>query len=81
MLYAGNLPISATEQTLVTKFAKFGDVLSVKLARDAITGMSRRSAFIEMRDAAAAAKAITGLHLGDFDGRVISVYKALAPCP
>jgi RNA recognition motif-containing protein len=72
--------MSETEDMLASKFGKFGVVLSVRLARDATTGVSQRSAFIQMKDAAAAANAIAGLHLRDFDGRVISVYKALAPC-
>jgi RNA recognition motif-containing protein len=78
-LYASNLPSSATEQTLAIKFGKFGIVLSVKLDRDLETGLSRRSAFIEMKTADSAQKAINALHLADFDGRLMSVYQALMP--
>jgi RNA recognition motif-containing protein len=66
---------------LVGKFGKFGIVLSVKLDRDAATGISRRSAFIEMKTAAEAQKAINGLNFADFDGRLMSVYRALAVVP
>lgn len=76
-----NLPLSATEETLAGKFGKFGTVLSVKLDRDSATGISRRSAFIEMQTAADAQKAINALNLADFDGRLISVYRALAAVP
>ena len=77
-LYVSNLPLSATEEMLTGKFGKFGAVVSVKLDRDAQTGLSRRGAFVEMRSAADAQGAINGLHLADFDGRLLSVYKALA---
>ena len=77
-LYANNLPLTATEDGLISKFAKFGGVLSVRLERDAAGG-SRRSAFIEMETALGARKAIDGLNMANFDGRVVSVYAALIP--
>ena len=77
-LYVSNLPLSATEETLAGKFGKFGAVVSVKLDGDASTGGRRRGAFVEMGTAAGAQGAINGLHLADFDGRLVSVYKALA---
>ncbi len=76
-----NLPLSATEETLAGKFGRFGTVLSVKLDRDSATGISRRSAFIEMQTAADAQKAINALNFADLDGRLISVYRALAAVP
>ena len=48
----------------------------MKLDRDAGTGISRRGAFVEMRTAADAQKAINGLNFADFDGRLMSVYRA-----
>lgn len=78
-LYVSNLPLSATEEVLARKFSKFGIVMSVKLDRDAGTGVSRRGAFVEMQTVADAQKAINGLNFADFDGRLMSVYKALAP--
>jgi RNA recognition motif-containing protein len=77
-LYVSNLPLAATEEVLTGKFGKFGTVISVKLDRDAVTGASRRGAFVEMQSAADAQKAINGLNFADFDGRLMSVYKALA---
>jgi RNA recognition motif-containing protein len=76
-LYAGNLPISATAELLAAKFAKFGTVVSVNLDRNPVTGTSRRGAFVEMRNAVEAARAVEGLNLANFDGRLMSVYKAL----
>ena len=77
-LYVSNLPLAATEDVLARKFGKFGTVVSVKLDRDAGTGASRRGAFVEMQTAAHAQEAINGLNFADFDGRLMSVYKALA---
>jgi len=77
-LYASNLPLAATEENLNSRFAKFGGVLSVRLERDP-GGSNRRSAFIEMENAADARNAINGLNLSSFDGRLMSVYAAMAP--
>ena len=77
-LYVSNLPLSATAEVLAGKFGNFGNVVSVKLDRDAGTGVSRRGAFVEMRTAAEAQKAIDGLNFANFDGRLMSVYKAVA---
>ena len=76
-LYVSNLPRSATEQMLITRFCKFGSVLSVALE----TPANRRGAFVEMKTSADALKAIAALNLADFDGRVVSVYLALASVP
>jgi RNA recognition motif-containing protein len=76
-LYVSNLPSSATEEVLAGKFSQFGTVVSVKLDRDTGTGIGRRSAFVEMRTAADAQKAIHGLNFADFDGRLMSVYRAV----
>ena len=80
-LYAGNLPISATAELLAAKFAKLGNVLSVTLDRNSATGVSRRGAFVEMRNAVEAAQAVAGLNLASFDGRLMSVYRAVVAVP
>jgi len=80
-LYAGNLPISATAELLAAKFAKFGGVVSVTLDRNSATGVSRRGAFVEMRNQIDAARAVAGLNLADFDGRLMSVYRAVIAVP
>jgi cold-inducible RNA-binding protein len=77
-LYVSNLPLSATEEMLAGKFGHFGTVVSVKLDRDAGTGISRRGAFVEMRTPGDAQKAINGLNYADFEGRLMSVYRAAA---
>jgi RNA recognition motif-containing protein len=78
-LYVSNLPMSATEAMLTMRFAKFGSVVSVAL--EAVVRANRRGAFIEMKTSWDAQSAINGLNLSDFDGRLVSVYHALARAP
>jgi RNA recognition motif-containing protein len=78
-LYVSNLPLSATEGRLTTRFRKFGVVLSVAL--EAVVRANRRGAFVEMETSAEASRAIAGLNLSDFDGCLVSVYRALASVP
>ena len=78
-LYVSNLPMSATEAMLTMRFAKFGSVVSVAL--EAVVRANRRGAFVEMQSSGDAQRAINGLNLSDFDGRLVSVYHALAAAP
>ena len=78
-LYVSNLPLSATEATLISRFCKFGAVVSVKL--DAPKRLNARGAFVEMQTSADAQKAISALNLSDIDGRLVSVYRALGSVP
>ena len=76
-LYAANLPLSATESTLEIKFAKFGVVLSVRLPHGTAVGTTRRHAFVEMQTGDDAQRAINALNLAEYDGRLMSVYRAV----
>lgn len=78
-LYVSNLPLSATAEVLITRFCKFGDVISVVL--DPVARANRRGAVIEMDTRSAAQKAIAALNLTDLDGRLISVFLALSAVP
>jgi RNA recognition motif-containing protein len=75
-LYVSNLPLSATEAVLFTRFCQYGDIVSVALEPQKRAGHC--GAFVEMEDSAAAHKAIAALNLSDFDGRLVSVYLALS---
>jgi RNA recognition motif-containing protein len=75
-LYVGNLPYSATEQSLREAFATSGTVDSVSVITDRDTGQSKGFAFIEMstdQEAQAATQAMNGKML---DGRQIKVNEA-----
>jgi RNA recognition motif-containing protein len=75
-LYVGNLPYSATEESLGTKFSEHGKVESVKLITDRDTGQSKGFGFVEMSSDAEAKAAIAGLDGVDFDGRAMKVNEA-----
>ena len=74
-LYVGNLPFSATEETVRTAFAAHGAVESVSIVMDRATGQPRGFGFIEMsnEDASRAMQALNGK---DFGGRPLKVNEA-----
>lgn len=75
-IYVGNLPFSATSETLTEVFGRFGDVSSSKIIMDRDTGRSKGFGFVEMNDGEAADSAIAQLHGSDFGGRSLTVNEA-----
>jgi cold-inducible RNA-binding protein len=75
-LYCGNLSYDTTEATLSEAFSAFGEVLSVNLITDRMTGRSKGFAFVEMAEENAAQEAINQLNGQDLDGRTIRVAEA-----
>ena len=75
-LYVGNLPFSATEQSLQAKFAAHGRVESCKLITDRDTGQSKGFGFVEMSSDSEASAAISALNGVDFEGRAMKVNEA-----
>lgn len=78
-LYIGNLPYSATDQTLLEAFNQYGEVTSAKVILDRETGRSKGFGFVEMQDAEEAALAIDKLNGKDCDGRPMTVNEARPP--
>ena len=74
-IYVGNLPWSATQESVESLFSPYGEVLSVKLVSDRETGRARGFGFVEMEDADAI-NAIAALDGKEFDGRALRVNKA-----
>ncbi len=74
-IYVGNLPFSATEESLRALFAKHGTVEKVSLINDRDTGRPRGFGFVEM-SSADAARAIQTLNGTDFGGRPLRVNEA-----
>ena len=72
-LYVGNLPFTATEEEVRTLFAQHGEVMSVALISDKMTGRPRGFGFVEMEGAEAAATALNGK---DMNGRALIVNEA-----
>ncbi len=76
-LFVGNLPFSATEDSVRTLFASHGTIESLALINDRETGRPRGFGFIEMSNADAA-RAIEALNGTDFEGRALKVNEAQA---
>ena len=74
-LYVGNLPFSATDESLRALFSKHGTVEKVSLITDRDTGRPRGFGFVEM-SSADAARAIEALNGTDFGGRPLKVNEA-----
>ena len=80
-IYVGNLPFSATNDSLNEMFSKFGSVESAKIVMDRDTNRSKGFGFVEMSTSAEAAKAITSLNGTDFGGRQMNVTEAKPMVP
>ena len=74
-IYVGNLPFTASEEEVRSKFEQYGTVQSVKLISDRETGRPRGFGFVEM-DQGAAQKAIQELNGKDMGGRPLRVNEA-----
>lgn len=80
-LYIGNLPYSATDQSLGDKFSECGTVTSSKVIMDRDSGRSKGFAFVEMSSSAEAQNTINRFNGTDLDGRSISVAVAKPMVP
>jgi RNA recognition motif-containing protein len=75
-LYVGNLPFSATAETLRAAFAASGDVTDVHIVTDRESGQSRGFGFVTMGNAHEAANAIAAMNGVSLDGRALRVNEA-----
>jgi RNA recognition motif-containing protein len=75
-LFVGNLPYSATEESLNQYFSGSGKVESVKIITDAHTGRSRGFGFVKMESDEGATKAIQDLDGKEYEGRALKVNEA-----
>ncbi len=77
-LYVGNLAYAVTQDDLAELFAQAGKVESAVVVSDKFSGQSRGFGFVEMAEAADAAKAIETLNDTDLKGRRIKIDEARA---
>ncbi len=77
-IYVGNLSFQTTEQALNDLFAEHGQVSSVAIITDRITGRSRGFGFVEMPDDGEAKAAIGAVDGTEVDGRTLKVNEARA---
>ncbi len=75
-LYVGNISFRATEDDVKDLFSQAGEVVSVKLIKDAATGRLRGFGFVEMASQEEAQKAISMLNGNAFMDRNIVVNEA-----
>jgi cold-inducible RNA-binding protein len=75
-LYVGNLPYSVTEADLSELFAAVGEVASVAVITDRVTGRAKGFAFVEMASEELANAAITQLNGKAIGERTITVAEA-----
>ena len=75
-LYVGNLDYSTTESELSQLFGQIGEVASVSLITDSMTGRSKGFAFVEMVEQSAATAAIEQLNGKTVGARSIKVDEA-----
>ena len=75
-LYVGNIPFKATEDDLRELFSQAGEVVSVKLIKDAATGRLRGFGFVEMASAEDVSKAISMFNGSSYMDRSLVVNEA-----
>jgi len=80
-LYVGNLPYSASQESLQETFSQCGTVDSVNVITDRDTGQSKGFGFVEMSNDSEAQKAIQELNGTQIDGREIKVNEAKPKAP
>lgn len=72
-LYVGNMSFSSTEESIKELFSQYGEVLSIKIPTDQMTGRPRGFCFVEMENAD---EAINQLNNFTFEGRALKVNEA-----
>lgn len=75
-IYVGNMPYSVTEEDLKQSFEAFGQVESVTIIKDKMSGQSKGFGFVEMGSAEQAQAAISGMNGKDLKGRKLNVNEA-----
>jgi RNA recognition motif-containing protein len=75
-LYVGNLPYSATNETLQELFGGIGEVVSINIIMDRFSGRPKGFGFVEMGSTEQAQQAIAEVNGREVEGRQITVAEA-----
>lgn len=75
-IYVGNLSNDVTEDDLHQAFETFGQVESVNIIKDRLSGESRGFGFVHMPSREEAKAAITGMNDKDLKGQTVKVSEA-----
>uniref|UniRef100_A0A914Q4H4 Uncharacterized protein n=1 Tax=Panagrolaimus davidi TaxID=227884 RepID=A0A914Q4H4_9BILA len=77
-IYVASVHEDLNENDLRTVFSSFGNIIKCQLAKSA-SGKHRGFGYIEFETTLAAAKAITGMNLFDFGGKLLHVGECITP--
>lgn len=72
-IYVGNLPYGTTDEDIKSLFNEFGEVSSVNIIKDRMTGNSKGFGFVEMENDDEGQKAIEGVNGKELQGRSLKV--------
>jgi RNA recognition motif-containing protein len=75
-IYVGNLAYGVNEDELRKAFEEFGQVDTVSIIKDNLTGQSKGFAFIEMPNSDEAQRAMSALNGKEVKGRALTVNEA-----
>lgn len=75
-LYVGGLPYGTTEDAVRDHFAQAGEVQSVAIIIDKMSGRSKGFGFVEMATEEGAQKAVSMFNGNEFEGRKLTVNEA-----
>jgi cold-inducible RNA-binding protein len=75
-IYVGNLSYDVTEEQLRQEFVAYGEVTSVSILTDRISGRPKGFGFVEMASKSEAEAAISGLNGKSLEDRTIVVNEA-----
>lgn len=75
-IYVGNIPHVMSEDDLRQTFQEFGEVDTVNVIKDNLTGRSRGFGFVEMPNQEEGNAAISALNGKEVRGRVLTVNEA-----
>ena len=75
-VFVGNLPFTADEEKLRTCFGSCGDVESVRIVRDAKTGIGKGFGFVSFSDKSGVMFAVRQNRRIEMDGRKLRVFKS-----
>jgi RNA recognition motif-containing protein len=80
-LYVGNLPFTATNESLQDAFAECGTVHSARIIMDRDSGRSKGFGFVEMSNEQEAKASIERFNGCDWEGRAMTVNEARPMAP
>jgi len=73
ILYVGGLDEQVDEKVLLGAFSPFGEIVTILIPRDAVTGKHRGFGFVEFEETEDAAQALENMMDSELYGRVVKI--------